>query len=726
MSIDIGADFLNNSIVNLFKELRKFERTIGLWFTLTVVLIIVLSTLSFLVLRTVVANHQLVVYNYGRDLILVEELYLLAEKKISHSRAFYFTKNPKYRSEAEARERDIERQLVILKENATSTKDRELIQKVEDAEKAHSIVMHGLMDRKGIDRGQLSTVWERNVKPRRDQLDANLTELKNHIFQNYQAAREKSESSSRHATALIITGGILSCVIGIFLTLLVFKTLRQFRKNEEMLQNASNKSLKLTGSNIIGVITLSLEDESILESNAAFQEITGYSNEEILNTPGLMKKLTPVEWVEADEKAFTGLKKTGVYPHYEKQLLRKDGQRSWVVVGMTLVEDSLDECICFVLDITEHKNVERQNLELINELSNYKRAFDEASIIATTDANGVITSVNQKFCDISKYKREELIGKTHALINSGYHPKSFFTDLWQTITKGMVWRGEIKNRAKDGNFYWVDTTIVPFLNSSGKPFQYIAIRNDITERKNLEEDLRSSLAARDEFLSIASHELKTPLTSLKVHIQMAAKAIEKGNEIIYSKPRVDSLVHQSEKQLDRLTRLVEDMLDVSRISKGNFKIRPEPFELCSLITDILDQLRKVYPSTNIKFPEFERCEPIEVSWDKIRIEQVITKVVTNAIRYGLGKDITIKSFKKDNDAFIEVMDKGIGIPEEHLKRIFDRFERAIPASEVSGLGLGLYITKKIVNAHHGDVWVTSEPDKGSTFTIRLPLKTPIE
>lgn len=168
-----------------------------------------------------------------------------------------------------------------------------------------------------------------------------------------------------------------------------------------------------------------------------------------------------------------------------------DGRSIWVECTFSnmLHEPEVGAIVCFIRDITDRKSVEDELRRTIQELSAYKHALDESSIVAITDQKGIIKHVNDNFCRISKYQREELIGQDHRIINSSFHDKGYIRDLWSTIARGNIWKGELRNKAKDGSHYWVDTTIIPFLNEKGKPYQYVAIRSDITERKLAEIEL---------------------------------------------------------------------------------------------------------------------------------------------------------------------------------------------------------------------------------------------
>ncbi len=163
----------------------------------------------------------------------------------------------------------------------------------------------------------------------------------------------------------------------------------------------------------------------------------------------------------------------------------------------------------------------------VAELEQMRYALDQAAIVACTDHRGIITYANDKFCEISRYARSELIGQDHRIINSGHHPKTFIRDLWRTIANGKVWRGEIQNRAKDGSLYWVDTTIVPFLDDRGKPRQYLAIRSDITSRKHAEAQLRAqaALTSLGQMAAVVAHEVRNPIAGLRASLQVLERRV---------------------------------------------------------------------------------------------------------------------------------------------------------------------------------------------------------
>ncbi|KKR34360.1 MAG: PAS/PAC sensor signal transduction histidine kinase [Candidatus Gottesmanbacteria bacterium GW2011_GWC2_39_8] len=342
------------------------------------------------------------------------------------------------------------------------------------------------------------------------------------------------------------------------------------------------------------------------------------------------------------------------------------------------------------------------------ELKDIKYALDQSSIVVFTDVNGIITDVNDKFVEESKYSRKELIGQTHSLINSGFHPKEFFQKLWNTILSGKVWHGEVRNKSRDGKFFWADTTITPLFNEKGKIKGFLAIRNDITAKKMLDQK-------KDEFISVASHELKTPLTSIKAYGEIIRDRFKKYDDLLLNK-----YLKRMNQQINILGDYVDDLLNVNKIQSGKLVLRKEKFDLGELITEIKENTEE----TNSEYKVITHISEIKVTADRGKIGQVISNLVSNAIKYSLPvKEIVITSEIKDQEAVISVRDFGIGIPKKLQSKIFDRYFQVegLDRNKYGGLGLGLYISEGIVKLHGGRIWLESEEGRGSTFYFSLPI-----
>jgi signal transduction histidine kinase len=229
----------------------------------------------------------------------------------------------------------------------------------------------------------------------------------------------------------------------------------------------------------------------------------------------------------------------------------------------------------------------------------------------------------------------------------------------------------------------------------------------------------SPLDNRNEFLSIASHELKTPLTALKLQIEMAKKVIDREGAESLQPQKIKKIIERTHQDILRITRLVDDMLDVSRIENEKFNIHLEYFHLEEFIEAFLDRISTL---KHFHLIEVNINAPVMVRWDRFRIEQVILNLITNAIRYGNSSPIKLTISSGGGFAYIEVKDEGRGISLDRQKKIFERFERGSEDKAVDGLGLGLYISREIMKHHHGEILLESALGKGSTFLLKLPVK----
>ena len=246
----------------------------------------------------------------------------------------------------------------------------------------------------------------------------------------------------------------------------------------------------------------------------------------------------------------------------------------------------------------------------------------------------------------------------------------------------------------------------------------------LDELRSTKVELEAAVRMRDDFMSIVSHELKTPLNTLILEVQLRKMQLARNNFAAFSEERLRQMTDKDERQIQSLIRLIDDMLDVSRIRTGKLSIRPTSIDLSQLVVSVVENFAPQMEASGCEL-QFERPEPLIGVWDEFRIEQVLANLLTNAVRYGAGKPVRISVCRTDEGACIEVRDHGIGISPKSLERIFHQFERAEGSENSAGLGLGLFIAEQIVKAHGGRIQVESEAGQGALFRVLLPLESPV-
>ncbi|MCS6985684.1 MAG: PAS domain-containing sensor histidine kinase [Leptospiraceae bacterium] len=363
------------------------------------------------------------------------------------------------------------------------------------------------------------------------------------------------------------------------------------------------------------------------------------------------------------------------------------------------------------------------SLESYAEFASLFEAYNRSAIVSETDRWGRIVYVNKLFEEVSGYKKEEVLGKDHRILNSGFHPKSFFRDMWKTINSGKSWRGEIRNRAKDGSYYWVDTFIHPLFDTEGTIRGYLSLRYLITEKKRAEQArdryynyLIRRNATLENFSRMISHNLRSPLT----HILGLVEIFENKESLSPKNQEYLRLIKEAAQNIDRMVHDIYEILKTWRFHDG------EHYKEISIREVWQEVLAHLLPEKNQYQAEIKLEDFLEkITTIPLYFKNILYNLLSNAIKYGKEMNsakVVVRMRKMGGNYMITVADYGQGIEKKHLPHMFELYRRFQP--QTMGQGVGLYLVKSQVEALGGNIRVKSKPGEGTVFTVFLPIIPP--
>jgi PAS domain S-box-containing protein len=378
-------------------------------------------------------------------------------------------------------------------------------------------------------------------------------------------------------------------------------------------------------------------------------------------------------------------------------------------------------------DIAEQKEelmATLKMLEILNaQMQAQNNALNQSAIVSFTDLSGNIISVNDNFCKVSGYEREELIGENKRILTSGEHDKKVFEDMWDKIINGENWRGELKNKKKNGDYFWVDTAISPVLDDNGKPKQFFSLQFEISKRKNYLDELTAKSheledlnQLKDKLLSIVSHDFRSPLNSLQGTLSLMLKGtIDQGEFKVLANALVDKLDHTSN--------LLDNLLNWAKSQMQGMRVYPKMINLqtvaedCSHLLSSIAEKKMLNIQNNINNHQ-------KVFADNEMVKLVFRNLLSNAIKFSHSRgSIFIDSLVENGHIVVSVKDQGLGISNENQDKIF-KYENVSTygTANEKGMGLGLLLCKDFIERNGGSMWFESELEKGSTFYFSLPTK----
>lgn len=493
------------------------------------------------------------------------------------------------------------------------------------------------------------------------------------------------------------------------------------RKKHEQALSLSEEKYRGFFENSQGLMSTHDLKGNFLSMNSAGASSIGYSVEEVSHKN--LSDLTPSYAKTLIQNYLDEIEKYG-YSKGLMKMVHKNGTLRTLMYNnvVSIQPDGNKFVIGTAVDITERIILEKQlkeNQEKLqtshSELAQFKIALDAFAIVQIINTDGNFIFVNDNVVKATGYSREELIGQNPRLLNSGYHSKEFFKEIWDTIIDGRIWKGEIRNKAKDGSLYWLDTVIVPFLDISGKPFQYMCIRSEITNRKLAEEKLKEYLyqieqknKELDQFSYIVSHDLKAPLRAINNLAEWISEDLKEVPE------EVSKHITTMRGRVQRMEGMINGILEYSKI--GRKKLPIEDVDINLLLKQVIDSLA-IPESFKINIQD---NLPI-LRAENILIYQIFSNLLSNAIKYNdKAQGIIDIGFEEDNKNYtFSVKDNGPGIMPEFFDKIFGMFQ-TIEARDVrESTGIGLALVKKIIDEKDGKIWIVSDGKNGSEFKFSL-------
>lgn len=440
----------------------------------------------------------------------------------------------------------------------------------------------------------------------------------------------------------------------------------------------------------------------IIFANDKFCQISQYSREELIGQDHriINSKHHPKEFFRDLWRTIAG----GKVWRGELRNRAKNGGIYWVdttIIPILNENGKPYQYMAIRYDITEHKKA----LETIKlnayEYANIRNALDEAAILAVTDVQGKIIYANDQFCKISKYSREELIGQDHRIINSGHHPKEFIRDLWRTIAGGKVWRGELRNRAKNGAIYWVDTTIIPILNENGKPHQYMAIRYDITDHKKAQEAIaripQQILQGQEEERLRIAKEIHDDLGQLMVALKLSL--VSQTMDLTVKYPELKKL---SDNLKSKVNTIIDKTRDLSH------ELSPLGLKHISLVGSMKELIESMNDGKDTVFKFAHRnLVDVDLGEKKIMIYRIVQGALTNVVKHARAKNVDVTMRRQKDKLHLTVKDDGKGFNLQEKRK---------------GSGLGLALMKERAALLKAKLMIKSAAGAGTHISLIVPIE----